>query len=55
MIWVFTCSTEDCFYQINPARIVNPINPVMCGACFEFTNAIETDEVAPELNNIEIN
>jgi len=47
MIWIFTCSTVGCFYNENPARMVDPTNPVMCGACFAYTDAVETDEPAP--------
>jgi hypothetical protein len=47
MIWIFTCSTVGCFYNENPARMIDPENPVMCGACFAYTDAVETDEPAP--------
>ena len=48
MIWIFTCSTSGCFYNENPARMANPVNPVMCGACFNHTNAVITSEKLPE-------
>lgn len=47
MIWIFTCSTEGCFYNENPVNMIDPTNPVMCGACFAYTDAVETDEPAP--------
>jgi hypothetical protein len=47
MIWIFTCSTEGCIYNVNPVRMVEPTNPVMCGACFCYSDAVETDEPAP--------
>lgn len=47
MIWIFTCSTLGCFYNENPVNMVDPTNPVMCGACFAYTDAVETDEPAP--------
>ena len=47
MIWIFTCSTEGCIYNLNPVRMIDPTNPVMCGACFCYTDALKTDELAP--------
>jgi|LakMenEpi03Aug12_release.lakeMendotaPanAssembly.Ray.scaffolds.fasta_scaffold534567_2 hypothetical protein len=47
MIWIFTCSTDGCIYNVNPVRTIDPTNPVMCGACFCYTDAVETDEPAP--------
>lgn len=47
MIWIFTCSTVGCIYNLNPVRTVDAINPVMCGACFCYTDAVETDEQTP--------
>lgn len=46
MIWIFTCIKTDCVYNLQPVRMVEPINPVMCGACFCYSNAVETDEPA---------
>jgi hypothetical protein len=47
MIYVFTCSTEGCVYNLNPVNVCNPTNPVMCGVCFVYTDAVETDEPCP--------
>jgi hypothetical protein len=47
MIWIFTCLTDGCIYNLNPVRMVDPTNPVMCGACFCYANAVQTDEQAP--------
>ena len=47
MIWIFTCSTEGCIYNLNPVNLIDPTNPVECGACFCFTDAVETDQPAP--------
>lgn len=44
MIWVFICSTQGCFHNENPVRLVNPTTSVLCGACFNYSDAIETDE-----------
>ena len=46
MIWIFTCSIGGCFYNENPVNMVDPSNPVMCGACFAYTDAVETDQPA---------
>jgi hypothetical protein len=47
MIWIFTCSTTDCIYNLEPIRMVDPTSPVMCGACFCYSIPVETDEPAP--------
>jgi hypothetical protein len=47
MISIFTCATKDCIYNLNPVRMVDPTNPVMCGACFCYGNAVTTDEELP--------
>jgi hypothetical protein len=47
MIWIFKCATENCIYNSNEIRIANATNPVLCGACFCYSNAFETDEPAP--------
>jgi hypothetical protein len=44
IISIFTCPTEGCIYNLEPARITDAINPVMCGACFAYANAVETEE-----------
>ena len=44
IVSIFTCPTEECIYNINPVRIVDTTNPVMCGACFAYADAVETDE-----------
>jgi hypothetical protein len=48
MIWLFTCTTEKCIHNENPVRMVDPINPVLCGACFKTNDAVQTEESAPE-------
>jgi hypothetical protein len=48
MIWLFTCTTTDCVYNSEPVRMVDPTSPVMCGACFCYSDAVETDQPAPE-------
>jgi hypothetical protein len=47
MIWVFTCATVDCIHNLEPVNLCNPSNPVMCGACFAYTDAVETDKPCP--------
>ncbi len=47
MIYLFTCSTEGCENNINPVNLSEPINPVLCGACSCYTDAVETNEPAP--------
>jgi hypothetical protein len=47
MIWIFTCPTQGCENNINPVYMVEVINPVMCGLCKAYGDAIETDEPAP--------
>ena len=47
MIWIFTCSTEGCIYNLEPVNMCDPSNPVMCGACFADTDAVETDKPCP--------
>ena len=47
MIWIFTCSTEGCIYNLNPVYLSDPTNPVLCGACYCYTDAVETDIPAP--------
>lgn len=44
MIWIFTCSTPDCVYNLEPVNMCDPSNPVMCGACFAYSEAVETDQ-----------
>lgn len=44
-IYLFTCKTKDCENKDNPVRLVEPTNPVLCGACGAFSNAVKTDEV----------
>lgn len=51
MIWIFTCSTEGCVYNLEPVNMCDPINPVMCGACFAYTDAVATDEPCPGAEN----
>ena len=53
MIWIFTCTTDGCNYKENPVRMSDPINPVMCGACFSHSNAVKTDEPTPEPDSFE--
>lgn len=48
MIWNFICSTKDCENNINPVRLVNAINPVTCSVCYKTSDAVETEESAPE-------
>lgn len=47
MIWIFKCQTPDCVYNLNEVRIANATNPVLCGACFCYSNAVETSEPVP--------
>jgi hypothetical protein len=47
MIWIFTCPTEGCENNINPVYLVDPTNPVLCGLCHAYGDAVETDEPAP--------
>jgi hypothetical protein len=47
MIWIFTCSTAGCSQNETPVRIAYALNPVMCGECFCYTDAVQTDELAP--------
>jgi hypothetical protein len=44
IVSIFTCPTEGCIYNINPVRTTDAINPVMCGACFAYADAVKTDE-----------
>jgi hypothetical protein len=48
MIWVFTCNTKDCENQKHPVNLVNVTNPVLCSACYSFSEAVESDQKAPE-------
>jgi hypothetical protein len=43
-IWLFTCETENCENKNNPVRLTDAINPVLCGGCGEFSDAVETAE-----------
>jgi hypothetical protein len=47
MIWIFTCPTLGCENNINPVNLVDPTNPVECGLCHAFADAVETDQPAP--------
>lgn len=47
MIWIFTCPTVGCENNINPVNLVDPTNPVECGSCYAFADAVETDQPAP--------
>jgi hypothetical protein len=44
MIWIFTCSTPDCENNLNPVYLEDAINPVLCGSCHTYGDAVETDE-----------
>jgi predicted molibdopterin-dependent oxidoreductase YjgC len=48
MIWIFTCLTTDCENNLNPVYLVDPTNPVLCGSCRKFSDAVETNETVPE-------
>jgi hypothetical protein len=47
MITIFKCQTKDCPYNSNPVRTVNATNPVLCGWCFCYSVAVESEEPAP--------
>jgi hypothetical protein len=47
MISIFKCQTKDCPYNLNAVRILDFTNPVMCGWCFCYSDAVQTDEPAP--------
>jgi hypothetical protein len=47
MIYIFTCSTDGCVYNLEPVNLCNPTTPVMCGACFCYSVPVERDEPAP--------
>ena len=49
MIWIFTCPTEGCENNINPVYMVDIVNPVMCGLCKAYGDAVETNEPSPTL------
>lgn len=44
MIWIFTCPTEGCENNTNPVYLQNIINPVRCGSCYIYTDAVEVGE-----------
>lgn len=43
-VWIFTCKNKECEQHKIDVRCVEITNPVMCGGCFEFADAIETKE-----------
>jgi hypothetical protein len=43
-VWLFTCKNDECEQKDLEVRLVEVINPVMCGGCFESADATETDE-----------
>lgn len=51
MISKFTCATVDCIYNLEPVNLCDPSNPVMCGACFAYTDAVETNVPCPSSDN----
>ena len=48
MIWSFTCNNETCPNKGELIRLVNAINPVLCSACYTLSDAVVTEELAPQ-------
>jgi hypothetical protein len=48
MISLYTCPTEGCPNFENPVYLFEAINPVLCGGCGAFADAVETDMQMPE-------
>jgi hypothetical protein len=48
MIWNFTCNNETCSHKGETIRLVNAINPVLCSGCYTTSDAIQTEESAPQ-------
>jgi hypothetical protein len=53
MIWIFTCPTKDCENNKNAVYLADVENPVLCSLCHAYGDAVETDEPAPESNQID--
>jgi hypothetical protein len=47
MIWIFTCSTNNCENKKHPVYLADVSNPVLCSLCYVKFDAVETNEPAP--------
>jgi hypothetical protein len=44
MIWIFTCSTNDCVNKFNPVYLGDVTNPVLCSGCYVLSDAVKLEK-----------